>query len=83
MRRPLEKLDAWAAYQRGLWHLKKATSDDNASAEKLFQQAIALDPNFADGYCGLAVVQMRAVSHFQTRSPAGFVTVTGVRLEGA
>jgi adenylate cyclase len=70
MRRPPGSLDAWVAYQRGLWHLEKATPDENARAEKFFRQAINLDPNFADGYCGLAVAQMRAVAYFQTRGPA-------------
>jgi adenylate cyclase len=70
MRKPPGRLDAWAAYQRGLWHLDKATPDDNTLAESFFQQAIDLDPNFADGYCGRAVAQMRAVAYFQTRAPA-------------
>src|SRR5205814_3697466 len=38
MRQPPESLDAWAAYQRGLWHLSKATPDDDATAEKFFKQ---------------------------------------------
>jgi adenylate cyclase len=54
MRRPPESLDAWAAYQRGLWHLSRATPNDNSLAEKFFQQAIDLDPNFSGGYQGLA-----------------------------
>jgi adenylate cyclase len=70
MRKPPSSLDAWASYQRGLWHLDKATPDDNALAEEFFQRAIDRDPTFADGYCGLAVAQMRAVSHFQTRGHA-------------
>jgi adenylate cyclase len=57
MRRPPESLDAWAAYQRGLWHLSKATPNDNSLAEKFFQQAIDLEPNFSGGYQGLAFVQ--------------------------
>jgi adenylate cyclase len=32
MRKPPQNLDAWAAYQRGLWHLSKFTPDDNALA---------------------------------------------------
>src|SRR5438874_13248628 len=28
MRKPPESLDAWAAYQRGLWHLSKVTAED-------------------------------------------------------
>ena len=54
MRKPPGSLDAWTAYQRGLWHLGKATREHHALAEKFFQQAIDLDPNFAGGYRGLA-----------------------------
>src|SRR5262249_52316885 len=57
IRKPPGSLDAWAAYQRGLWHMSKYTSSDNSLAEKFFQQAIALDPNFADAYSGLASAQ--------------------------
>ena len=74
MRKPPGSLDAWVAYQRDLWHLEKATPDDNALAEKFFQQAIDLDPRFADGYCGRAVTIMRAVSHFQTRDAEDLLT---------
>jgi adenylate cyclase len=55
MRKPPESLDAWAAYQRGLWHLEKATANDYRLAENLFRQAGDLDRNFPDGYCGLAM----------------------------
>src|SRR5207237_829743 len=40
MRKPPDSLDAWAAYQRGLWHLGKANADDNARAESFFRRAI-------------------------------------------
>jgi adenylate cyclase len=59
-RRPPGSLDAWAAYQRGLWHVSKYTVDDNALAEQLFQQAVDLDPSFAGGYKGLASVRAQA-----------------------
>ena len=57
MRKPPGSLDAWAAYQRGLWHFGKGTPDDNALAEGFFQQAIDLDPSFAGGYTGLSDAQ--------------------------
>jgi len=66
MRKPPGNLDAWAAYQRGLWHVSKATPDDNALAQKFFQQAIDLDPNFSGVYGGLALAQNQA-SEFGTR----------------
>jgi adenylate cyclase len=68
IRRPPGNLDAWAAYQRGLWHMSKATAADNALAQKFFQQAINLDPTFAGGYWGLAATHMYAASVFQTSS---------------
>jgi adenylate cyclase len=68
MRKPPGNLDAWAAYQRGLWHMSKATAGDNAIAQKFFQQAIDLDPTFAGGYWGLAATHMYAAAVFQTSS---------------
>ena len=70
IRRPPESLDAWAAYQRGLWHFSKGTANDNALAQKFFQQAIDLDPGFAGGYTGLAYAHRRAAGIFGTESLA-------------
>jgi adenylate cyclase len=50
VRKPPGSLDAWAAYQRGLWHWSKFGADDDALAQKFFQQAIDLDPTFGGGY---------------------------------
>jgi adenylate cyclase len=60
MRKPPDNLDAWAAYQRGLWHHSKATPENNALAQKFRQQAIDLDPNFSGAYVGLALAQIHA-----------------------
>jgi len=68
MRKPPESLDAWAAYQRGLRHLGKGTADDGALAERFFQQAIDLDPNFGGGYCGLALAYLQAARGFASRN---------------
>jgi adenylate cyclase len=69
MRKPPGSLDAWAAYQRGLWHLGKFACEDNALAEKFFREAVDLDPTFAGGYRGLGYAQFQAVmSGFQKRS---------------
>ena len=71
MRMPPENLDAWAAYQRGLWHFYKISPDDNALAQKYFQQAIDIDPNFAAGYKGLAWAQFQAAGVHGTRTRPG------------
>jgi adenylate cyclase len=67
MRKPPGSLDAWAAYQRGLWHQSKASVEDNALARQFFQQAIDLDPAFSAAYVGLAGAQAMA-RDFQTLS---------------
>src|SRR5262249_17892732 len=60
IRKPPDSVDAWVAYQRGLWHLRKATADDNPLAGKFFQQAIDLDPTFSAAYGGLAIARTAA-----------------------
>jgi adenylate cyclase len=89
MRRRPDSLDAWAVYQRGLWHLDKGSVDDNSLSENFFRRAIDLDPNFADGYASLAWAQIRATTVFQTRSLADIPDLAlplarqAVRLDGA
>ena len=63
MRKAPGSLDAWAAYQRGLWHSGKASAEDNALAQKFFQQAVDLDPSFAGGYKGLSRAQGQAADY--------------------
>jgi len=68
LHKPPGSLDAWGAYQCGLWRMSKESAEDYALAEKLFQRAIDLDPNFAGGYSGLAFALHQAASVFQTRN---------------
>ena len=55
LRKPPDRLDAWEAYQRGLWHFHKLGAQDNQAAQAFFNQAKALDPNFAPGHYGHAL----------------------------
>ncbi|HEV2335644.1 MAG TPA: adenylate/guanylate cyclase domain-containing protein [Stellaceae bacterium] len=54
MRKPPGSLDAWAAYQQGLWHLGRAIRSSNDEARRLFERAIEFDPSFAASYAALA-----------------------------
>ncbi|MGX9432356.1 MULTISPECIES: adenylate/guanylate cyclase domain-containing protein [Bradyrhizobium] len=67
LRKPPERLDAWEAYQRGLWHLHKYRPQENKAALAFFSQAIALDPNFAPGHYGYALALQWDIWHFSSR----------------
>jgi adenylate cyclase len=67
LRKPPERLDAWEAYQRGLWHLYKYGAEDNKAAQTFFQQAIALDPNFAPGHYGYSLALFYDIWLYSTR----------------
>src|SRR5581483_3134161 len=45
---------AYEAYLKGKYFLNKWTTEGFAKAKAYFEQAIALDPKYADGYVGLA-----------------------------
>ena len=54
LRKAPDSLNAWEAYQRGLWHQLKSNLDDHLRAQACFRQAIALDENFAPPHAALA-----------------------------
>src|SRR5438874_4185665 len=89
VRKPPDSLDAWAAYQRGLWHLSEANPDDNTIAQRFFQQAIDLDSTFAGGHSGLALAQLQAAAVYQklglleAQSSAEALARRAVALDGA
>ena len=59
-RKPPGSLDAWDAYQRGMWHLYRFTAADNLAARRLFEDAIARDADFAPGHAGYAYTHFTA-----------------------
>ena len=67
LRKPPERLDAWEAYQRGLWHFYKYGPEDNKIAQTFFRQAIALDPQFAPGHYGYALALQWDIWHYSGR----------------
>jgi adenylate cyclase len=88
MRKQPDSLDAWTAYQRGLWHDSKSTPDDNALAQKFLKRAMDLDPNFSGSYAGLALAQMHANDFGTGGLPETLISVAGlarraVALDGA
>jgi len=57
--RPPSSLDAWESHHRGLWHMYRFNSADNARARHFFEMAVQLDPTFARAWAGLSF------THFQ------------------
>jgi len=51
---PTRNLAAWEAYQLGRQRMARRTAETLADAERFFQQAIDLDPEFALAYVGLS-----------------------------
>ncbi|UEM24981.1 hypothetical protein JL100_033360 (plasmid) [Skermanella mucosa] len=56
---PSERLDAWGACHRGLWHMFRFTRGDNDTARGFFQRALTMDPLNARAHAGLSF------THFQ------------------
>jgi adenylate cyclase len=70
VRKPPESLDAWEAYQRGLWHMARFGAKDNEAAKSFFRRAIELDPNFASAHAQLALAICYGASTYQVMSIA-------------
>lgn len=80
LRKPPERLDAWEAYQRGVWHFDKFGAEENQKAQEFFRQAIALDPKFAPGHYGYSLA-LQWESWFC--SPRPFADLQGAPLDEA
>jgi adenylate cyclase len=59
--KPPENLDAWASYQRGLWHMWNYGEGDVPVAFRLLERAIELDPTFATAYAYKCYTHYEAV----------------------
>ena len=54
-RKPPESLGAWEDYQRGLWHIGKASAEDNRRAKQFFERAMTADQAFVPAYTAMGV----------------------------
>jgi len=68
--KPPENLQAYDYVWRGWDHNERNTRADNREARRLFEQAIALDPNYAYAYVGLAISRVMSASAGWTEQPA-------------
>jgi adenylate cyclase len=66
LRKPPESLGAWEAYQRGLWHLGKASAEDIKRAKQFFERAMTVDKEFVPAYTAMAVACNQEAGTFGT-----------------
>ncbi len=71
MRRPPESLDAWAAYQRGLWHLRKATPNDDAACGEFLSAGHRSRPKLFRRLSGSRVYSKPNTLRSRARCPRG------------
>jgi adenylate cyclase len=64
-----DSVDAWSIYQRGMFHLYRYTKDDLALARKLFEGAIAVDPDLGPAYSAIAEAYYYEVVYGFAESP--------------
>ena len=60
-RKPPGNLDAWELVHRGLSHFYRDSMADRTEAIRLFEEAVALDPDFPAAHCHLAYALCRSV----------------------
>jgi adenylate cyclase len=59
VRKTTDNLEAYDYYLRGREHLNRFTQETNAQARQLFEQALALDPQYAEAYAFLGLSYFR------------------------
>jgi adenylate cyclase len=57
---PQHNEDAYALYQRGVWHHYRHTKEDNLAAQDHFRRALALDPDYPQATAALALAVLNA-----------------------
>jgi len=67
LRKSPESLGAWEAYQRGMWHIAKASRTDNEQAQQFLHRALSLDATFAPAYVAFAMTCLWEGQVFATR----------------
>ncbi len=57
---PQHNEDAYAFYQRGMWHHYRYSREDNAEAQAFFRRALAIDEQYPQATAALAIAVLNA-----------------------
>ena len=77
MRKPPGSLDAWEAYQRGLWHLLTQKLEEIPRAREHFLAALTADPTLSGAYTGLAWLHIMESGAYGLAPVEDFVSTGG------
>jgi adenylate cyclase len=61
-----ENLEAWEAYERGLWHFGQCGIEENEKARNYLQQAIKLEPHLSKAHQWMVYVHVQDGIHYRT-----------------
>ena len=75
LRKAPENLDAWEAYQRGMWHMSKGTASEHEQARLFFNRSARFQAGFAAPFVGLALSFHFDVLTYGARSPVDAATM--------
>jgi len=67
--RGTENLEAWLKFWQGLEHYRQRNPDDLILARQFFEEAIALDPQYADPYIYMGQIHLTEVRQGLSKSP--------------
>ena len=76
VRKRPENLDAWDRSLRALWHLRRATQQDLAAAERLLTEAVGIDPTASYARSLIALCRWLDALSSWTRDPPGALAST-------
>jgi adenylate cyclase len=65
-----DSLEAYLMVMKGVYHNRRFNKDDNEIAQRLFDEAIGLDPDYANAYVFLAWTYYNEPSYGRTKIPA-------------
>ncbi len=75
---PQHNEDAYALYQRGLWHHYRQNQTDNAEAQSCFRRALELDANYPQATAALSIaLTSAAMIGWAAERTAGFEEALG------
>ena len=64
--KPTDNLNAWEAYERGLWHFAQCGMKENEHARHFLRHAMTLDPHLSKAYQWLVYVHVQDGIHYRT-----------------